>query len=83
MNTKYMKEFITFPDITLMLVLFIPLIGYTFLHAYSVGVWISFIIGMATYAMSEYMIHRFLFHMKTPSNPFLLKKLSAYILIIM
>ncbi|PIC99601.1 sterol desaturase family protein [Sporosarcina sp. P29] len=76
MNTKYMKEFVTFPDITIMLVLFIPLISYSLLHAFSFGVWISFIIGMATYAMSEYLIHRFLFHMKTPTNPFLLKTIK-------
>lgn len=73
MNTKYFKEFITFPDITVMLVLFLPLMGYTLIHGLSIFTWIAFIIGMATYAMSEYIIHRFLFHMKTPTNPFLLK----------
>lgn len=73
MNTKYMKEFITYPDIAIMLILFIPLMGYTLLNALYIGTWIAFIIGMATYAMSEYVIHRFLFHMKTPTNPFLLK----------
>ncbi|WP_153721120.1 sterol desaturase family protein [Sporosarcina cascadiensis] len=73
MNKKYLKEFMTFPDITIMLILFLPLMAYTFLHALSIGIWIAFIIGMATYALSEYVIHRFLFHMKTPENPFLLK----------
>ncbi|WP_301107384.1 sterol desaturase family protein [Sporosarcina sp.] len=73
MNTKYVKEFITFPDITFMLILFIPLMVYTFLHGLYIGTWIAFFIGMATYALSEYVIHRFLFHMKTPQNPFLLK----------
>lgn len=73
MDTKYVKEFITFPDILVMLVLFVPLMGCTLLNGLYVFTWIAFLIGMATYAMSEYMIHRFLFHMKTPTNPFLLK----------
>ena len=62
MNTKYFKEFITFPDITVMLILFLPLMGYTVINGLYFGTWIAFVIGMATYAMSEYIIHRFLFH---------------------
>ncbi|EGQ20303.1 fatty acid hydroxylase FAH1P [Sporosarcina newyorkensis 2681] len=73
MNTKYAKEFFSFPDIIIMLILFVPLVSYTLLHALYFGTWIAFILGMATYALSEYVIHRFLFHMKTPNNPFLLK----------
>ncbi|MCM3745138.1 sterol desaturase family protein [Sporosarcina luteola] len=73
MNTKYVKEFVTFPDVTIMLVLLAPLLGYTFFHLLSYGTWIAFGIGMATYGMSEYVVHRFLFHMKTPENPTLLK----------
>lgn len=76
MNTKYVKEFATFPDVAVMLVLLVPLMGYTFFHALSIGTWIAFVIGMATYAMSEYAVHRFLFHMKTPENPFLLKMIK-------
>ncbi len=76
MNSKYIKEFVTFPDITVMLLLFIPLMGYTFSNTLQIGTWIAFILGMATYALSEYVIHRFLFHMKTPTNPFLLKTIK-------
>lgn len=76
MNRKYMKEFITFADITIMLVLFIPLIIYTLINMLHINTWIAFVVGMATYAISEYMIHRFLFHMKTPANPFLLKTIK-------
>lgn len=76
MNRKYAKEFFTFPDITIMLVLFIPLMIYTLLNTLYIGTWIAFVIGMATYAISEYVIHRFLFHMKTPTNPFLLKMIK-------
>jgi len=76
MNRKYYKEFLTFPDITIMLILLVPLMIYTFLNMLQIGTWIAFVIGMATYAMSEYSIHRFLFHMKTPTNPFLLKAIK-------
>lgn len=73
---KYYKEFVTFPDITIMLVLFTPLMLYTTLNMLQVWIWVAFIIGMVAYAMSEYIIHRFLFHMKTPSNPFLLRMIK-------
>jgi len=76
MNQKYFKEFATFPDITIMLILFIPLMIYTVLNMLHIGIWIAFIIGMGTYAMSEYIIHRFLFHMKTPTNQFLLRMIK-------
>lgn len=76
MKAKYYKEFATFPDIIIMLLLFAPLMVYTFLNMLQIGTWIAFIIGMATYALSEYLIHRFLFHMRTPTNPFLLKTIK-------
>ncbi|MFD1929440.1 sterol desaturase family protein [Sporosarcina siberiensis] len=76
MNRTYFKEFITFPDIAIMLLLFVPLMIYTTLNMLHIGTWIAFIIGMGTYAMSEYLFHRFLFHMKTPTNPFLLKTIK-------
>lgn len=70
---KYYKEFITYPDVLGMLVLFVPIMVYTILNMLQFSTWIALIIGMAAYALSEYMIHRFLFHMKTPENNFLLK----------
>lgn len=76
MNRKYVKEFVTYPDNTIMFVLFVPLMIYTIFNMQQTSTWIAFIIGMATYAMSEYLIHRFLFHMKTPTNPFLLKMIK-------
>lgn len=76
MNGKYYKEFATFPDITIMLLLFVPLMIYTIFNMLQIGTWIAFIMGMVGYAISEYLIHRFLFHMKTPTNPFLLKMIK-------
>ena len=76
MDRKYLKEFVTFPDNTIMLILVAPLIFYTLLNTLHYGTWIAFIIGAATYGLSEYLVHRFLFHMKTPTNPFLLKTIK-------
>lgn len=73
---KYYKEFITHPDVGIMLVLFVPLMVFTIFHMLHLGTWVALIIGMIAYAASEYMIHRYLFHMKTPSNPFLLKMIK-------
>ncbi len=56
-----------------MLIIFTPLVIYTLLNILNIWMWVAFLIGMAAYALSEYVIHRFLFHMKTPTNPFLLK----------
>lgn len=69
----YLKEFFLFPDVTVMFVIYLCLIGYVVPFMSQLSTWISLIIGMITYALSEYLVHRFLFHMKTPKSPFLLK----------
>src|SRR5690625_87420 len=73
MKAKYLKEFFSIPDIIVMIVIFIGVLGYTFPYLLNWGTWLALIIGMGTYALSEYMIHRFVFHIDTPKNPFLLK----------
>lgn len=73
---KYLKEFATFPDVTIMLVLFVPVVIYTSMNLLHYGTWIAIVVGMIGYAVSEYMIHRYLFHIKTPKNPFLLKMIK-------
>lgn len=70
--SKYYKEFITFPDVMVMLIFFVPTMMYTAFHFQYISTWVAFAIGMFLYALSEYMIHRFLFHMKMPKNPFML-----------
>jgi uncharacterized membrane-anchored protein len=35
--------------------------------------WLAFVIGLVTYTVAEYFNHRFLFHMETPKNPWMLK----------
>lgn len=73
---KYVKEFLTFPDVAIMLVIFTTITVLTFPHLLQLSTWIALGVGMFGYAMSEYIIHRFLFHMKTPKNPFLLKMIK-------
>lgn len=76
MKTKYLKEFFTFPDVVIMLLLYMAVIIYTFPYLLQGTTWIALVIGMIGYACSEYLIHRFVFHMKTPENPFLLKMIK-------
>lgn len=72
MKSSYYKEFFTFPDVLIMIILFAPAMVYTLMHVLSWGIWVAFVIGMASYALSEYVVHRFLFHMEKPNNPTLL-----------
>ena len=73
MKAKFLKEFFSIPDIIIMIVIFLGALGYTFPYLLSWETWLALIIGMGTYAVSEYIIHRFVFHIDTPKNPFLLK----------
>lgn len=73
MKGKYVKEFIKFPDILVTSVLFLVTLLLTFPYLHKGAVWIALVLGMVSYAATEYIIHRYLFHMKPPKNPFLLK----------
>jgi len=73
---KYLKEFIFFPDVTVMLILFVGVLVYTIPSMLHWSIWVAIVLGMLAYALSEYLIHRFLFHMKTPESPFLLKMIK-------
>ncbi|WP_456276121.1 sterol desaturase family protein [Bacillus sp. AK128] len=65
---KYIKEFFSFHDIwiisTLIFVAFVILLP----HALNVQVWFGILIGIILYIISEYLTHRFFFHMKAPKN---------------
>ena len=52
------------------LLVFVLYIIYMGVNAFT---FLSFFIGIVTYACMEYVTHRFLFHMKPPKNLFLLK----------
>ncbi|MFZ3590769.1 sterol desaturase family protein [Bacillus sp. DJP31] len=65
---KYLKEFITFHDVWLMLCfILLALIGMASVFT-NVFLWLFFILGIILYIISEYTTHRFFFHMKAPKN---------------
>lgn len=63
MKGKYVKEFIKFPDILATGVLFLVTLLLTIPCLQHAATWIALVLGMISYAASEYVIHRYLFHM--------------------
>ncbi len=76
MNGKLIKEFLFFPDILIMSLIFLISFSFMVPHMTSIVAWVAFILGMAGYTAVEYTTHRFLFHIKTPKNAFLLKAIK-------
>ncbi|MFC4076406.1 sterol desaturase family protein [Salinithrix halophila] len=69
MNRQVLKEFFKQRDVIVMLFLLIAGLAAISPHLASWAVWVAIGGGMLGYAVSEYMIHRFFFHLKPPSNP--------------
>ncbi|WP_019420828.1 sterol desaturase family protein [Paenibacillus sp. OSY-SE] len=67
----YVKEFFTFFDIMLTLAAGLVCLGFTIPHLARGATWLAIVAGMIAYALSEYAIHRYLFHLKPPRNTFL------------
>lgn len=59
---KHLKEFGTFPDVTVMLLILFVCAFLTIPHLLHPWTWVALAAGMLTYATSEYIVHRFLFH---------------------
>lgn len=76
MKLKYMKEYFSYPDILIMSCLFLISFGYMMLNFTSIIILGTFILGMMMYSLAEYLIHRFVFHLKPPKSAFLLKMLK-------
>lgn len=76
MKRSVWKEFFGHFDIMVMCLLLLVGIGLTLPHLQQEGTWIALGIGMIAYAVSEYMIHRFFFHLKPPRHPLFLKLLK-------
>ncbi|WP_404349803.1 sterol desaturase family protein [Sutcliffiella horikoshii] len=72
----YYREFLLFPDITILLILIVASIGFQVWSGLTWGVVAVFAFGMLTFMFSEYLTHRFVFHLKPPKNPFLLKMIK-------
>lgn len=73
MKAKYLKEFFMFPDVFIMSLLGFTSLGLLSPHLGSGPIWLALLLGMAAYSITEYVTHRFLFHIRTPKNLFLLK----------
>ncbi len=71
-KTLYRDFFFHF-DILVMICIYFVLVGCLLTMTLSPILLLLFAIGIITYMFSEYVTHRFLFHIKTPKNPFLLK----------
>lgn len=76
MKQRLYADFFMHFDITFMILLNIIIIVASLVWEFSIGTIIIYFIGMIIFAVSEYFIHRFLFHLKTPKNPFFLKLLK-------
>ncbi|WZY00472.1 sterol desaturase family protein [Bacillus sp. FSL W7-1360] len=70
---KYLIEYFSHKDVLIMNVLFMIGFIWTWFTFNQWTTWVAVVAGMATYALSEYSIHRFLFHMKPPKNLTMLK----------
>lgn len=73
MSKRYLKEFLFFPDILIMSTLFFICLAFMIPKLLTFGTWIAIILGILVYTIVEYATHRFVFHMKAPKNPILLK----------
>lgn len=56
-----------------MTIFFIGGITFTIPQLFNPIIWLAFVAGLILYMVGEYTTHRFLFHMKPPKKPFLLK----------
>jgi 4-hydroxysphinganine ceramide fatty acyl 2-hydroxylase len=70
------RDFFLFPDVLIMVVLFLASLSLTVLHVSAWSTWIAVIAGMLGYMVTEYLTHRFIFHMKPPKHPFFLRFLK-------
>ncbi|WML48842.1 sterol desaturase family protein [Neobacillus sp. PS3-34] len=69
------RNFFLHTDILIMFLLLLSGITTVFWFGADLLKGVYFILGMLTFALSEYFTHRFVFHLKAPKNPFFLKLL--------
>jgi sterol desaturase/sphingolipid hydroxylase (fatty acid hydroxylase superfamily) len=71
-NKQY-RDFFFFPDISILILLITAgLISMSWIGV-TYNMLLSMLAGMLFFALSEYLTHRFIFHVKAPKNPYLLK----------
>jgi sterol desaturase/sphingolipid hydroxylase (fatty acid hydroxylase superfamily) len=71
--SKLYRDFFLFPDISILILLITSLMILLFWKGITVTTLVYLIAGMLTFALSEYLTHRFVFHIKAPKNPVFLK----------
>ncbi|MEH6945431.1 fatty acid hydroxylase family protein, partial [Bacillus sp. JJ722] len=76
MKQRLYSDFFLHFDIAFMLVLNIIIVARSIFWNFTLMLIIIYLIGMATFIISEYFIHRFFFHLKAPKNPFFLRILK-------
>lgn len=72
----YYREFFLFPDITILIGLIALSVSFQVWHGLSWAPVACLALGLLVFMFSEYMTHRFVFHLKPPKSPFLLKMLK-------
>lgn len=70
------KQFFLHADILIMILLFISGTSTVLWQKLNLFRLMFIILGILIFALSEYITHRFLFHLKAPNNPILLKLLK-------
>lgn len=73
---RVMNEFFFQHDIVIMIGVSIAFIVFLNMQLFTWIAAIAIIAGIIFYTINEYVTHRFLFHLKPPKNPFLLKMLK-------
>lgn len=71
-NRLYRDFFLHF-DILVMVGIFLVVLVFLMAMELSLSTFLFFAIGIVAYMFSEYLTHRFVFHIKSPKNAFLLK----------
>ncbi|WP_440603157.1 sterol desaturase family protein [Bacillus sp. GB_SG_008] len=73
---RVIKEYFFQHDIVIMIGILIAFIVFLNMQLFTWIAAIAVIAGIIFYTINEYVTHRFLFHLKPPKNPFLLKMLK-------
>ncbi|MCA1318532.1 sterol desaturase family protein [Bacillus tianshenii] len=69
------RDFFLFPDITILIGLIVLSASLQLWHGLTLWAVACMLLGLLIFMFSEYMTHRFVFHLKPPKSPFLLKML--------
>ncbi|RLQ95458.1 sterol desaturase family protein [Falsibacillus albus] len=69
------KDFFLHRDLVILFLITIGLLSVVTETGWNWGKAVSYLLGWIVFMFSEYLTHRFVFHLKAPKNPFLLKLL--------